>query len=178
TIADLIRYRLDTEKTVERAHESDIDTDFGRFRLIAYRDLLARELHFALVRGKVDDGTPALTRVHVRSTLSDVLHLRRDDLGLSVTAALRRIADEGRGVVVVLAGDDSAEGLLDRLQGSAAADEHAQTQWRRLGVGAQILCDLGVRHLRVLGTQRKLIGLAGFGIEVVGYEGLTGADAS
>jgi len=172
TIADLIRYRLDTEKTVERAHESEIDTEFGRFRLIAYRDLLARELHFALVRGNIDGSAPVLTRVHVRNTLSDVLHLRRDDLGLGVTAALRRIADEGRGVVVVLAGDDSADGLLERLHGSSAADEHAQTQWRRLGVGAQILCDLGVRHLRVLGTQRKLVGLGGFGIEVDGYENI------
>lgn len=169
TIADLIRYRLETEKTVERVHEGEVDTEFGRFRMIAYRDLLARELHFALVRGDVSGDAPVLTRVHVRNTLSDVLHLVRDDLGLTVTSALRRIAQEGRGVVVVLAGDDGADDLLDRLRGTPAQAE-AGTQWRRLGLGAQILSDLGARHLRVLGTPRKLVGLGGFGIEVVAYE--------
>ena len=115
---------------------------------------------------------PALPRVHVHNTLSDVLHLRREDLGLTVTAALRRIADEGRGVVVVLAGDDDGEALLARLQGVVQAESppQADAQWRRLGLGAQILADLGVRRLRVLGTPRKLVGLAGFGLEVVGYE--------
>ena len=170
TIADLIRYRLETEKTVERAHEAEVDTEFGRFRLVAYRDLLARELHFAMVRGEVDDGAPVLTRVHVRNTLSDVLHLERDDLGLTVTAALRRVAAEQRGVVVVLAGENAAEGLLDRLRGVHPGEVATPAQWRRLGLGAQILADLGVRRLRVLGTPRKLVGLAGFGLEVESYE--------
>lgn len=176
TIADLIRYRLETEKTVERVHEADVETEFGRFRMIAYRDLLARELHFALVRGRVDDDAPVLTRVHVRNTLSDALHLVRDDLGLTVTAALRRIARENRGVVVVLAGDEGADVLLERLRGAPVAESHAGAQWRRLGLGAQILADLGVRRLRVLGTPRKLVGLAGFGLEVEGYEGGPGAE--
>jgi 3,4-dihydroxy 2-butanone 4-phosphate synthase/GTP cyclohydrolase II len=170
TIADLIRYRLDTEKTVERIYEGEVDTEFGRFRLVAYRDLLARETHFALVRGAVDDGAPVLTRVHVRNTLSDVLHLEREDLGLTVTAALRRIAEEGRGVVVVLAGDADADALLERLRGATPPEEQSGTHWRRLGLGAQILADLGASRLRVLGTPRKLVGLAGFGLEVVGYE--------
>jgi 3,4-dihydroxy 2-butanone 4-phosphate synthase/GTP cyclohydrolase II len=170
TIADLIRYRLETEKTVERVHESGVDTEFGHFRLVAWRDLLARELHFALVRGRIDDGAPVLTRVHVRNTLSDVLHLKRDDLGLTVTAALRRIAAEERGVVVVLAGDAGADELLARLDGVPPVAVETPAQWRQLGLGAQILADLGARRLRVLGTPRKLVGLAGFGIEVVGYE--------
>jgi 3,4-dihydroxy 2-butanone 4-phosphate synthase/GTP cyclohydrolase II len=171
TIADLIRYRLETEKTVERVHEAAVDTEFGRFRLVAYRDLLARELHFAMVRGDIGDGAPVLTRVHVRNTLSDVLHLERLDLGLTVTAALRRIAGEGRGVVVVLAGDEGAEELLAHLASPAPAGEAATPAgWRRLGLGAQILADLGARRLRVLGTPRKLVGLAGFGLEVESYE--------
>ena len=169
TIADLIRYRLETEKTVERVHEGDVDTEFGRFRLIAYRDMLARELHFALVRGEVADGAPVLTRVHVRNTLSDVLHLKRDDLGLTVTAALRHIAAEDRGVVVVLAGEDALDITLDRLRGQSASEPQTNAQWRTLGLGAQILADLGVQRLRVLGTPRKLVGLAGFGLEVSAY---------
>ena len=171
SIADLIRYRLETEKTVERVYEADVETEAGPFRLSAWRDLLRHGLHFALVRGEVGDGAPVLTRVHVRNTLSDVLHLKRDDLGLTVTAALRRIADEDRGVLLVLSGEDTADALLARLTGATAtgARHDAQQEWRQLGLGAQILADLGVCRLRVLGTPRKLVGLAGFGLEVVEY---------
>ncbi|BBD80789.1 3,4-dihydroxy-2-butanone-4-phosphate synthase [Aerosticca soli] len=173
TIADLIRYRLETEKTVQRVLAEDVETEFGPFHLVAYRDLLRHDLHFALVKGRVDDGAPVLTRVHVRNTLSDVLHLKREDLGLTVTAALRRIADEGRGVLVVLSGEDTAEALLARLEHrtppALAGPAGEQQEWRQLGLGAQILGDLGVRRLRVLGTPRKLVGLGGFGLEVVDY---------
>jgi 3,4-dihydroxy 2-butanone 4-phosphate synthase/GTP cyclohydrolase II len=172
SIADLIRYRLETEKTVQRVHEEAVQTDFGPFRLIAYRDVIRRVLHFALVRGTIDDGAPVLSRVHVRNTLSDVLHLQREDLGLTVTSALRRIADEDRGVLLVLSGEDTPEVLLARLnrQPAVQAPEVVQQQeWRQLGVGAQIMADLGVHRLRVLGTPRKLVGLAGFGLEVVEY---------
>jgi 3,4-dihydroxy 2-butanone 4-phosphate synthase/GTP cyclohydrolase II len=107
----------------------------------------------------------------VRNTLSDVLHLRRDDLGLTVTAALRRIDEEGRGVVVVLSEPGEAETLLDTLAGEPVRkDSDAANEWRQNGLGAQILADLGVRHLRVLGTPRKLVGLAGFDLDIVGYE--------
>ncbi|MEO8671496.1 MAG: 3,4-dihydroxy-2-butanone-4-phosphate synthase [Tahibacter sp.] len=172
SIADLIRYRLETEKTVERIHDENVETEFGAFRLVAYRDVLQKTLQFALVRGTIDDGTPVLTRVHVRNTLSDVLHLIRDDLGLTVTAALRRVAAADRGVVLVLSEPDETDAVLDRLtrkprEGGKAA---AVQEWRRHGLGAQILADLGVRRLLVLGTARRLVGLAGFGLEVVGHE--------
>jgi 3,4-dihydroxy 2-butanone 4-phosphate synthase/GTP cyclohydrolase II len=176
SIADLIRHRLANENTIERIHESDVETEFGAFRLVGWRDRLRGDLHFALVRGVVDDADPVLARVHVRNTLSDVLHLKREDLGLTMTAALRRVADEGRGVVVVLAADEAPAALLARLDhavdtpattGSRAASN--QREWRQLGLGAQILADLGARRLRVLGTPRKLVGLSGFGLEVVEY---------
>jgi 3,4-dihydroxy 2-butanone 4-phosphate synthase/GTP cyclohydrolase II len=175
SVADLIRYRLATEKTIERVHESDVETEFGGFRLVAWRDRLRGDLHFALARGDVAGDTPVLTRVHVRNTLSDVLHLEREDLGMTMTAALRRVAAEGRGVVVVLAAGEAPDGLLARLNreiqdmpetGRRAA---AQREWRQLGLGAQILADLGVHRLRVLGTPRKLVGLSGFDLEVVEY---------
>jgi 3,4-dihydroxy 2-butanone 4-phosphate synthase/GTP cyclohydrolase II len=174
SIADLIRHRLATEKTIERVHDATVDTAFGKFRLVAWRDRLHGDLHFALVRGTVDDGAPVLTRVHVRDALSDVLHLERDDLGMGMAAALERVAREGRGVVVVLAADDEPPALLARLKRAPpppapAARAAAQRQWRELGLGAQILADLGVRRLRVLGTPRKLVGLSGFGLEVVEY---------
>ena len=175
TIADLIRHRLATEKTIERVHESEVETEFGAFRLVAWRDRLHGGLHFALVRGAIDDGAPALARVHVRNTLSDVLHLERDDLGMTMTAALRRIASEGRGVVVVLASVEDSGALLARLNHEAVVvpangrNAAVQREWRQLGLGAQILADLGVRRLRVLGTPRKLVGLSGFDLEVIEY---------
>ena len=175
TIADLIRYRLATEKTIERVHESDVQTEFGAFRLVAWRDRLRGDVHFALVRGAVDDGAPVLARVHVRNTLSDVLHLERDDLGMTMTAALRRIAAEGRGVAVVLASAEDSNALLARLNRESVAvpadrrNAAVQREWRQLGLGAQILADLGVHRLRVLGTPRKLVGLSGFDLEVIEY---------
>jgi 3,4-dihydroxy 2-butanone 4-phosphate synthase/GTP cyclohydrolase II len=170
SIADLIRHRLETEKTVERVFDRSVETEFGPFRLIGYRDALTQLPHFALVRGVVDDGAPVLTRVHVRDSLSDVLHLARAG-GISVTAALRRVAEQGRGVVVVLTDPDETATALDRLRQDAVPPEaDAMREWRRHGVGAQILADLGVRRLRVLGTPRRFLGLAGFGLEVVGHE--------
>jgi 3,4-dihydroxy 2-butanone 4-phosphate synthase/GTP cyclohydrolase II len=173
TIADLIRYRLETEKTIERVHEEDVDTEFGPFRLVAYRDGIRSGLHFALVRGDVADGEPVLTRVHVRNTLSDVLHLKRDDLGQTVTEALRRIDAEQRGVLVVLSGEDTPDALLARLRRDVvpAPAKKDDQEWRQTGLGAQILADLGVKRLRVIGTPRKLVGIAGFGLEVVEQAG-------
>ena len=89
-----------------------------------------------------------------------------------MTSALRRIADEGRGVLLVLSGEDTPEALLARLQrqpATQAPEDVQQQEWRQLGLGAQILADLGVHRLRVLGTPRKLVGLGGFGLEVVEY---------
>lgn len=169
TIADLIRYRLETEKTIERVFEEDVETEFGPFRLVAYRDAIRSGLHFALARGTIHDGEPVLTRVHVRNTLSDVLHLKRDDLGQTVTEALRRIAGDDRGVLLVLSGEDTPEALLGRLRGEKApvpAPKDDQ-EWRQLGLGAQMLADLGVKRLRVIGTPRKFVGISGFGLEVV-----------
>ncbi|HEX3122393.1 MAG TPA: 3,4-dihydroxy-2-butanone-4-phosphate synthase [Rhodanobacteraceae bacterium] len=171
SIADLIRYRLETEKTVARSFDRDVDTEFGRFRVVGYRDAITQLPHFALVRGSVDDGEPVLTRVHVRDTLSDVLHIARADGALSLSAAVRQVAARDRGVVVVLTDGDEARTALERLDRlNAPREADAALEWRRHGVGAQILADLGVRRLRVLGTPRRFLGLSGFGLEIVGYE--------
>ena len=173
TIADLIRYRLQTEKTIERVFERDVDTDFGRFRLIGYRDALSSLPHFALVRGDIAGDQAVLTRVHVRDTLSDALHLVQADNSLSLDAALRHVAAHDRGVVVILSDPGEAGSALDRLSRlGTPRDADRQTQWRRHGIGAQILADLGLRRLTVLGTPRRFLGLGGFGLEIVGYETL------
>jgi len=168
SIAELIRYRLSTEKTVERVDERDVDTSFGTFRLVTYRDRLTRELHFALVHGEIQAERPISVRVQAKDLLSDGLQLRRADLGLPLADAIARVAQAPAGIVVVLAERNDPEALLARLMGQAGERDDAQ-EWRRNGVGAQILADLGARRLRVIGTPRKHVALGGFGLEVVEY---------
>ena len=176
SIADLIAHRLATEHTVERIDARDIDTEFGPFQLVTYRDRIAHDLHFALVRGTLDKATPTLVRVQVENPLSDLLHWRRDDFGVHATDALRAIAEEGQGVMVVLSEPRNADVLLARIRkqpgmpvNSGQTNAKDAGQWRRNGAGAQILADLGLGKLRVLGTPRRQVGLAGFGLDVVEY---------
>lgn len=181
SIEELIRYRLATEHTVERVDERDIETAFGAFRLVTYRDRLAHDLHFALVRGQLEADTPTLVRVHVKNPLADVLQWRRPDFGVALSDALAAIAKAGSGVLVVLADAVSPDALLERLRAPVPATDadadgerhdgepHGPAHWRRNGAGAQILADLGLRRLRVLGTPRRQVGLAGFGLEVVEF---------
>ena len=179
SIEDLIRYRLHNEHTIERLDVRDIDTEHGVFRLHTYRDQVSRCLHYALLRGEPDAAVATLVRVHMQNPLADVLHWRRADFGPAVGDVLAAIAREGRGALVVLGETQGADSLLARVReqpGDApqepAARGGAMAEWRRNGAGSQILADLGLGKLRVLGTPRKQIGLAGFGLEVVEYVGL------
>ncbi len=172
SIADLIQHRLQTEHTVERVDERDVTTEHGPFRLVTYRDHIANELHFALLRGTPDPAEPLLVRVHVKNLLSDVLGLRRADLQPALADAMRQIAQAERGAVVVIAEPAAADTLLARLTQTDTANTAQPrpiAEWRRNGAGAQILADLGARKLRVIGTPRRHVALAGFGLEVVEY---------
>ncbi|CAN5696955.1 3,4-dihydroxy-2-butanone-4-phosphate synthase [soil metagenome] len=176
SIEDLIRHRLHHEHTVERVDERGIETGHGVFRLVTYRDRISHGLHFALLRGEADAAVPTLVRVHLHNLLADVLHWQRADFGPALGDVLALIAREGRGALVVLGEPQGAERLLARMH--AVPEPHAEVslrhdgsleEWRRNGVGSQILADLGLGKLRVLGTPRKQVGLAGFGLEVVEY---------
>lgn len=164
TIADLIRFRLETEKTIERIWDHPVNTEFGAFRLVAYRDLLTQQLHYALVKGAVHAETPVLVRVHVNDVLSDVLTVVSPELTAPLRPALAAIATVGAGIAVLLQSDLSAHAQLVQLQTGTL---ESSNQWRTHGLGAQILADLGARKLRVLGKPRKFSGLSGFGLEVV-----------
>ena len=102
TIADLIRYRLDNEHTVERVAETHVNTEFGEFRLVTYQDTIDNTIHLAMVRGAISGTTPTLVRVHLRNMLQDVLGVQHGDFAWPLRMAMKRIADEGAGVVVVL----------------------------------------------------------------------------
>ncbi len=178
SIEDLIRHRLATEHTVERVDQCEISTAFGPFTLTTYRDRTQPVLHFALSLGAADAATPALVRVQPSNLLADALHWRRDDFGPASAEVLAQIHAAGAGALVLLGEVADSTALLARVRsrprsGEARHDEPAPAgrlaEWRRNGVGSQILADLGYARLIVLGTPRRQVGLAGFGLEVVDY---------
>jgi 3,4-dihydroxy 2-butanone 4-phosphate synthase/GTP cyclohydrolase II len=175
TIADLIRYRLETEHSVECLSSTEVETDFGRFRLLTYRDGINNQIHLALLKGEVDPAEPMLIRVHVKNPLSDVLGIKRDDFGLPLRMAMEEIAREGAGMVLVLGGHEDDEDLLRRIQSQPEAsvlrggDSRESSELRTYGIGAQIIVDMGIRKMRVLSSPKRMTGLAGFGLEVVEY---------
>ena len=175
TIADLIRYRMENEKTVEHISHHRVDTDFGPFELHSYRDTVEGKLHLVLLRGQIDPEEPFLVRVHVQNPLSDVLTIQREDFGLPLRRALSEISDRGEGMVLVLGGHKNDDELLRQIQQepepavSRIGDDRRSRELRTYGIGAQIIADMGVRKMRVMSAPWKLSGLAGFGLEVVEY---------
>ncbi|MBA4286327.1 MAG: 3,4-dihydroxy-2-butanone-4-phosphate synthase [Xanthomonadaceae bacterium] len=181
TIADLIRYRLHHEHTIERVAETTVRTEFGDFRLVTYQDAVENTLHLALVRGNVEADQPTLVRVHVGNILSDVLCVEHPDFSWPLRKALKRVAEEGSGVVVLLRKTASPRDLVKQIislstphaasanPAATAGVDDAQSL-RTYGIGAQILIDLGVRRMRVLsGSSYRMQALSGFGLEVVEY---------
>jgi 3,4-dihydroxy 2-butanone 4-phosphate synthase / GTP cyclohydrolase II len=175
TIADLIHYRIQNEKTVERICSCDFPTEFGRFRLFAYQDQIDNKLHLALTLGQIAPDVPTLVRVHARNLLGDIFAARRGDTGVPLRAAMRRIAEEGSGVLVVIRNEEDDKALVERIHQyqmedhgvAPAIGEERREDWRTTGTGAQILADLGVRKLRILGVRKKYLGLSGYDLEVV-----------
>ena len=175
TIADLIRYRLAHEEAVEQIAELDIDTAHGPFKLVCFEDHVNRNVHLALVRGELDGETPALVRVHLQSTLGDVAGIQDPRLGWPLSDALRLIADEGHGVVIILRQQESPRDLMRQIRSLQQPEDEllarrdAGSELRTYGTGAQILRALGVRRMRVLSAPKQMHALSGFGLEVVEY---------
>ncbi len=176
TIADLIRFRIENERTVERAAEAVLPTEFGEFKLYGYRDSLHGDLHLAMVKGAIDPERPTLVRVHIYNPLEDLTASVRKDAGWPLRDALHRVADAGEGIVVVLANQVDNDRLIRQIF-RYADDDHVPPvekaphpmDFRQVGIGAQILADLGVRKMRVMSNPRKYHALSGFGLEVVEY---------
>ncbi|KLV05961.1 3,4-dihydroxy-2-butanone 4-phosphate synthase [Photobacterium aquae] len=174
TIADLIEYRNNNETTIERVAACKLPTEFGEFEMVTYRDTIDNQIHYALKKGEITADMPALVRVHLQDTFKDILHSGASQWTLPT--AMKRIADEG-GVLVVLSKPESQEALIGKILNMAAADEgrpamkvNPKDQLRQVGVGSQILADLGVSKMRLLSSStQRYHSLAGFGLEVVEY---------
>jgi 3,4-dihydroxy 2-butanone 4-phosphate synthase/GTP cyclohydrolase II len=179
SIAQLIEYRRQHEKLVERVASATVPTEWGAFTCHAFRSSLDGVEHLAFVRGQVDDGDPVLVRVHSECLTGDVFGSRRCDCGPQLAAAMERVAAEDRGVVVYLRGHEGRGiGIAHKIRAYSLQDEGLDTvdanlqlglpvDSREYGIGAQILADLGVQRLRVLtNNPAKYGGLAGYGLTV------------
>ena len=180
TIADLIKYRLANEESVEPISDIEIETRHGQFRMVCFEDHVNRTVHLALVCGEIDQAEPTLVRVHCQDTLSDVVGIIDPKLGWPLDDTMRRIAEAGAGVVVILRQAESAREFVRAVRGlgaepSQALDlgthrtESSGMDLRTFGTGAQVLRALGVKQMRVLGAPRLMYALSGFGLEVVEY---------
>jgi 3,4-dihydroxy 2-butanone 4-phosphate synthase/GTP cyclohydrolase II len=173
TIADLIRYRLKNESSVERIYDHPVETEFGAFRLCCYEDHVNKNVHVALVKGDLNSALPPLVRVHIKDTMRDVVGVRSEKLGWPLRAAMRRVAAEESGVVVILRPEQTPREFMDtvrQLEAKRAPLAHAgATVVRTYGIGAQILKDLGLKRMRVLSAPKQLQGLAAFDLEVTEY---------
>jgi len=179
TVADLIKYRMQTEALVRRVASAALPTSTGAFRVTAFESGLDKETHIALVKGDIGDGENVLVRVHSRCLTGDVFHSSRCDCGPQLDAAMAKIEEEGRGVLLYLNQEGRGIGIANKIRAYELQEQGLDTveanerlgfkpDQRDYGIGVQILKDLGVRTMRLLSNNpRKLVGLEGYGLSVV-----------
>lgn len=175
TIADLIRYRLEKERNVERIAEKPVQTAHGEFTMICFDDRINRAVHIALVKGDLAGSENPLVRVHLQDTLGDVIGVRSRTLGWPLDAAIERIAREKVGVIVVLREQESSRDFMDAVEAlGRSTDEITERRKgdsvvRTYGIGAQILRDLGLSKIRVLSAPKQMHAISGFDLEITEY---------
>jgi 3,4-dihydroxy 2-butanone 4-phosphate synthase/GTP cyclohydrolase II len=168
TIADLIQHRARTESLVERLDERPVETAYGCFRLIAYRDKTSEAIHLALVKGNIDSRQETLVRVHEPLSVMDWLDAASERHSWNLNEAMRAVASAERGVIVLLQRPESPQELLERVRPATHARRPGEAL-RNYGIGAQILRDLDVKKMRLLAAPRKMPSMTGFDLEVTGY---------
>ncbi len=172
TIADLIEHRSRTESLVERIGERSMQTSYGEFTAVAFKDKPSQGVHIALVKGQwaPEDAIPA--RVHEPLSVLDALETNRPMHSWSLDASLKYIAQQGRGVAVLLNCGESAAQLVAQFEGhakAAQAPERGRMDLRTYGIGAQILRDVGVGRMMLMGKPRRMPSMVGYGLEIAGY---------
>jgi 3,4-dihydroxy 2-butanone 4-phosphate synthase/GTP cyclohydrolase II len=175
TIADLIRYRLETERNVERIGKEIIETAHGDFTMFCYEDHVNRAVHVALVKGDLSTVDSPLVRVHLQDTLGDVIGVQSRSLGWPLSNAIKRIAEEEVGVIVLLRDQESSREFMDSVE--TLGDHRDELESRRsgdevlrtYGIGAQILRDLGLSKIRVLSAPKQMYAISGFDLEITEY---------
>jgi len=168
TIADLIHYRSENEKLIERAAEREITTPYGKMNLIAYRDKISKDTHLALIKGQPKSETETLVRVHEPLSAFDLLDSSSLTHSWSTLAAMEVISKAEAGVMVLLYHSESGSDLIDRINNADEPIRYNQ-ELRTYGIGSQILLDIGVHKMKLMATPRKMPSMDGFGLEVTGY---------
>lgn len=178
TIADLIQYRSANESLIERVHQRPVVTSQGEFNCVAYRDIPTGSAHFALVYGQISDQSETLVRVHEPTSMLDLLEEKLSEHSFSIPAAMKKVVENGSGVIVLLNCDVGADRLLGQFASLDDIESKGSTNrkgagsspdLRTYGVGAQILRDLNVKQMKLLSRPRKMPSMTGFDLEVSGY---------
>jgi 3,4-dihydroxy 2-butanone 4-phosphate synthase/GTP cyclohydrolase II len=172
TIADLIEYRSRVESLIQPMGTRKLQTAVGEFTAHAFRDTTGQGVHLALVRGQWAAGDTVPARVHEPLSVLDALEVGRTMHSWSLDAALAHVANEGKGVVVLLNCGESGDQLLAQFEGTARAaqaPERGRMDLRTYGIGAQILRQCGVHKMCLMGSPRRMPSMAGYGLEITGY---------